>query len=194
MHKTAPMTDSGRGWLSPIAATAALLVGVYLAGTGAVYFRPEGSDVAFWWPAAGLSVALVATMPRRWAPWLAVAVGLVSAAANLTGGQDVGLSAAYGVGNAVEALVVGLALKDASGRLVRLTQLSHFVRLLVAALTGAVLLGLIAASAAAVLEQAEFLATFRNLLASHTAAVMVIVPVFISRGHRSAPAASFFEC
>ena len=182
------MSHTVRGWLTPAAATAAVLLGIYLAGTGAVYFRPEGSSVAFWWPAAGLSVALVATMPRSWAPGLAVAVAVVSAAANVTGGQTLEISLAYGVANAVEAIIAGLALKDSSGRLVRLTQLSDFVRLLVAALAGAVALGLIAATAATVLGQAEFLPTLRNLIASHTAATMVIVPVAMAWRHRTGPA------
>ena len=184
MHETALMSDTVRRWTTPAAAVATL-VGVYLAGTGAVYLRPEGSSVAFWWPAAGLSVALVATMPRAWAPRLAAAIAVVSAAANLTGGQTMELSLAYGAGNALEALVAGLALKDRSGRLVRLTQLSHFVRLLVAALSGALVLGLVAATAATALGDAPFLATLRNLVASHTAATMVIVPVAMAWQHRS---------
>ena len=188
MDKTAPMSDSGRGWVTPAAAAAAVLVGVYLAGTGAVYFRPEGSSVAFWWPAAGLSVSLVASLPRSWAPGLAVAVAVVAGAANLTGGQTPELSLAYGVANAVEALVVGLALKDRSGRLLRLTQLADFVRLLLAALAGALLVGLIAATAAATLGEAVFLPTLRNLVASHTAAIMVIVPVVMTWRHRSGSA------
>ena len=182
------MSHTGRGWFTPAAAAAAVLLGIYLAGTGAVYFRPEGSSVAFWWPAAGLAVALVATMPRSWTPGLAVAIAVVSAAANLTGGQTVELSLAYGLANAVEATIAGLALKDASGHLVRLTQLSDFVRLLVAALAGALALGLIAASAAALLGEGEFVPTLRNLVASHTAATMVIVPVVMAWRHRSGPA------
>ena len=179
------MTESGRGWLSPTAVAAVVLAGVYLAGAGAAYFRPDGSTVAFWWPAAGLSVALVATMPRSWAPALAAAVAVVSAAANLTGGQPLGLSAAYGVGNALEALVAGLALKDRSGHLVRLTQLSHFVRLLVAALAGALVVGLVAGVAATVLADGDLVPTVRNVVASHTAAIMVIVPVVMSWHHRA---------
>ena len=64
MHKTVPMSDNGRRWAGP-AAVAVALLGVYVAGTSAVLFRPEGSDVSFWWPAAGISVALVALVPRR---------------------------------------------------------------------------------------------------------------------------------
>ena len=182
------MSPSGRSWVAPAAAAAATLVGVFLAGAGAAYFRPEGSSVAFWWPAAGMSVALVASLPRSWAPGLAVAVALVSGAANLAGGQTLELSAAYGVANALEALVAGLMLKDRSGRLLGLTQLSHFVRLLGSALTGAVLVGLIAATAATSLGEGDFLETLRNLVASHTAAVMVIVPVVMAWPHRSATA------
>ena len=53
------MSYSGRGlqgW--PLAV--ALLAAVYAAGVGAVLFRPDGSTIAIWWPAAGIAVALVA--------------------------------------------------------------------------------------------------------------------------------------
>ncbi len=62
------MNDSGRSWVPSAAAAAAVQAGVFLAGAGAAYLRPEGSSVAFWWPAAGLAVALVASLPRSWAP------------------------------------------------------------------------------------------------------------------------------
>jgi len=172
------MSAPGRGWVAALA-----LLGVYLTGAGAASFRPEGSTVAFWWPAAGISVALVASMPRAWAPGLAGAIVVVSAAANLTGGQTLLLSLAFGVANAAEALVAGLALKDRAGHLVRLTQLVDFVRLLVAALAGALVLGLLAATAVATLGVAEFLPTLRNLVTSHTAAIMVIVPVVMAWPH-----------
>ena len=136
------MSRHGQGLVDPgWPLAAAVLLGVYLAGTGAVYFRPEGSSVAFWWPAAGLSVALVACMPRSWCarPGRRPSPSCPRAA-NLTGGQTLEISLAYGVANAVEAIIAGLALKDASGHLVRLTQLSDFVRLLVAALAGALAL------------------------------------------------------
>ncbi|WP_432479704.1 ATP-binding protein [Nocardioides sp. GXQ0305] len=179
------MSHAGRGWAPPAVAAAAYLTGVFLAGVGAAYYRPEGSSVAFWWPAAGLAVAMVASLPRAWAPGLAVAVAVVSGAANLAGGQTPELSAAYGVANALEALVAGLALKDRSGRMVRLTQLSHFLRLLAAALAGALVVGVLAGAAAAVLEDGAFLPTMRNVVASHTAATMVIVSVVMSWDHRS---------
>ena len=187
MHKTAPMSHTARGWVTPAAAAAALAV-VFLAGVGAAYYRPEGSSVAFWWPAAGVSVALVAALPRSWAPGLAVAVAVVSAASNLVGGQTVELALAFGVGNAGEALVAGLILKDRSGQLVRLTELAHFVRLLVAAVAGALVLAVLAAGAAALLGEGDFLVTLRNLVASHVAATMVIVPVAMAWRHRTGEA------
>ncbi|HEU4812156.1 MAG TPA: hypothetical protein VFT00_08435, partial [Nocardioides sp.] len=64
------MTSStGRilGW--PVAL--GLLAAVYLSGLGAVLFAPAGDPVATWWPAAGISVALMVLAPRHWWPWLA---------------------------------------------------------------------------------------------------------------------------
>ena len=39
------MSHTGRGWFTPAAAAAAVLLGVYLAGTGAVApYRPQSAD------------------------------------------------------------------------------------------------------------------------------------------------------
>ena len=47
---------SGSRWRAPLAIAAGSL-GVYLLGIWAVWFTPQSGSVAFWWPAAGVSVA-----------------------------------------------------------------------------------------------------------------------------------------
>jgi len=68
-------------------------------------------------------------------------------------------------------------LKGATGRLVRLIDLKDFTRLVRAAVAGATVLSLIATSTVALTGEGPLRGTFRNLLTSHAAAVLVIVPV-----------------
>ncbi|MGZ5404638.1 MAG: hypothetical protein ACXWDL_08325, partial [Nocardioides sp.] len=107
--------SSGPRWRAPVA-TAAALAGVYLLGIWAVWFTPQSGSVAFWWPAAGVSVSLVALTPRSWWPMLALGIALASFAANLTGGRTPVMAGAFGVANAAEAVIAGLMLKGATGR------------------------------------------------------------------------------
>ena len=187
MHKTVPMSDNGRRWAGP-AAVAVALLGVYVAGTSAVLFRPEGSDVSFWWPAAGISVALVALVPRRQVLPVVLGIFAVSLAANLSGGQTADLSIAYSIANAAEALVAGMLLKGPDGRLVTLSHLSDFVRLVVAAVAGALVVGVVGALAAYALDDGSLPTTLRNIFTSHMAATMVIVPVAMTWRQRTAEA------
>ncbi|WP_167305818.1 ATP-binding protein [Nocardioides euryhalodurans] len=181
------MSENGRRWAGP-AAVAVALLGVYVAGTSAVLFRPEGSDVAFWWPAAGISVALVALVPRRHVLPVVLGIFAVSLAANLSGGQTADLSLAYSIANAAEALVAGMLLKGPDGRLVTLGHLSDFVRLVVAAVVGALVVGVLGALAAYALDDGSLPTTLRNIFTSHMAATMVIVPVAMTWRQRTSEA------
>jgi PAS domain S-box-containing protein len=180
------MTVGGR-LRAPLAVAVGLL-GVYLLGVWAVWFTPQSGSVAFWWPAAGLSVAMVALAPRPWAPRLAAGIALVSCLANLAGDRPVEVAVAFGLANAAEALLAGTILKDRDGRLLELSELRHFVRLVGAAAAGALLLAIVAATTIAVTDAGSFWNTARNLFYSHPAAVLVIVPVAMTWRLRSAVA------
>ncbi len=169
------MTVAGR-LRAPLAIAVGLL-GVYLLGVWAVWFTPQSGSVAFWWPAAGVSVAMVGLAPRRWTPGIAGAIAVVSFAANLSGGREVAVAAGFGIANAAEAVIAGLLLKARDGRLVQLGELRDFVRLVVAAVAGASVLALLAGTTIVLAEDGPFLGTLRNLFTSHAAAVLVIVPV-----------------
>ncbi|MGZ5418572.1 MAG: sensor histidine kinase, partial [Nocardioides sp.] len=178
------MTAPGRA--SKVAA-AATLVAIYLAGTGAVSFASDEGAVASWWPAAGLSVALMAMAPRAWWPLLTVGVAVASGAANLTGGRDVPVSVLFGVANAGEAVVAGLILKNRSGRTPTLTSLDDFRRLAVASLAGGLVVATGAALTVAAFGDGSLLGSWGSVFAAHAAATLVIVPVALAGVAGGAP-------
>jgi PAS domain S-box-containing protein len=170
---------------APVAVAIGLLA-VYLLGTWAVWFTPQSGSVAFWWPAAGAAVTLVALAPRPWWPWLGLGVAAASMAANLSGGRSWEVAAAFGVANAAEAVLAGLLLKGADGRLIDLSELRNFLRLVLAALTGAALIAVLAGLTVVVADGGSFPATIRSVFSSHAAATLVIVPVAMTWRLRSA--------
>ncbi|WP_243060977.1 ATP-binding protein [Nocardioides sp. SR21] len=170
------MSYSGRGlqgW--PLAVV--LIAAAYAAGVGAVLFRPEASQIATWWPAAGIAVALVALAPRRLHWLLGVAVLIVTAAANMTAGQDIDLSLWFGVANAAEALIAGSILVRRTGRMPRLDSLREFGRLVGAAALGAGAAATIAGVGVLVLTTGAWEQTWRTFFSSHLTAIVAIVPM-----------------
>src|SRR5436190_5591121 len=89
-----------------LAWAALMLALVYVAGVGAVLFRPPDTMVAAWWPAAGVAVALLVLSPPRALGVLAAGIVLTSGLANLTGGRPLDVSLLFGLANAAEAVVV----------------------------------------------------------------------------------------
>lgn len=175
------MSRSGTAQLAwPMAV--AMLGAEYVAGVGAVVFAPPGDSVASWWPAAGIAVALIALAPRRWWWRLAVGIAVVSALANVTGGRPLDLSACFGVANAAEAIVAGALLRRGRDHIPDLTSLDHFVKLVQAAVLGAATIATIASFGAAVLDNGDFLESWRSVFCSHAASVIVIVPVAMTWG------------
>ena len=78
--------------------------------TTSVGLAPAGSRVAAWWPAAGLSVALV-LWARSWWRWVVVALlTLVSLAANVLGGRPLPVASGFALANSAEAVTVALLL------------------------------------------------------------------------------------
>jgi len=174
------MAISGHGRI-PWPVAAALLGGVFVAGVASVALAPDGSPAASWWPAAGLAVILLGLTPRSW--WWSLVPGIVvaSVAANVVGGRPFGLSCCYAVANAAEAVVVAALLRRGGRRtLPELSSVDEFVRLLAAAVVGGITIASIAAAAADLLGDGTFALTWRAVFASHTASVLVILPLVMS--------------
>jgi signal transduction histidine kinase len=133
--------------------------------------------IAIWWPAAAMAVvALLASRGRR--VLVALALVALGVAVNLAADRGVPLSAAYGVANVVEAVVVVWMLER--GRpWVRMVTLPETGWFLVSAGVGAAVMAVLGGSAAAVLGGADLLVAMMSLFTSHASAIFALVPVFL---------------
>jgi diguanylate cyclase (GGDEF)-like protein/PAS domain S-box-containing protein len=160
------------GLLFGVGLFAAAVAGLSLV---AVVWAPERLDTAVWWPAAGLSVAIVA---RYWSH-RRLLIGVVIVASgfgNALGGRGVGLSCCFAVSNGLEAAVAGWMLTRRSGR-PELRSLEDVWRLVAAAAAGAAVIASGAAAAVVVFGDGGFVSVWRLVAASHGAAVLVIAPL-----------------
>ncbi len=151
-----------------LAAGAVSIVSIYL-------LTPVDAEIAFWWPAAGVSVvAVLVSRSNRTAVVASIAV--VTALGNVIGGRELLVAALFGIANAVEAWLVAWVVTR--GNLVaRLDSLRDVSRLAVASVVGASAFGVLAGAMAWLLLERDFLPTALGLLASHASAVLVITPV-----------------
>ena len=159
----------------------AAYLAILLASTSAVGLAPSGSQVASWWPAAGLATALLVFSPvRRWAVLVAGLV-VVTGLANLLGGRSVAVSSIFGVGNALEALVAAWALGAHRDRPVLRTG-SDIVRLVLAALAGATVIAVIAGLTVWAMLDGSLLDTAQHVLATHVTSQLLFLPLVLSLG------------
>jgi len=155
------------------------LLAVLLASTSAVGLAPSGSQVASWWPAAGLATAVIIFSPvRRWAALVAALI-VVTGLANVLGGRSGEVSALFGLGNALEAVVAAWALGAHRGRPVLRTGVD-ILRLVLAAFAGAAVIAVVAGVTVAALLDGALLATARHVLATHLTSQLLILPLALS--------------
>lgn len=162
----------------------ALLAAVYVASAVAVTFAPEHGAVAAWWPAAGLSIALVTLMPRRRWPLVVTAILVACALANLSGGRDLDVAVVFGVGDAAEALLAGALLRRGDRPPV-LASFEDLGRIIVAALVGAVAIAAVAPLVAGSIEVGGVWSIARTVYTSHVTSALVILPAALASRHRS---------
>lgn len=156
-----------------------LLACVLVASVTAIHLAPSGSNVATWWPAAGIAAALlIGTRRDRWPLVLALLVA-VTWAANRLSGRELGVSVAFAFANATEALVVSLVL-GAHRRRPVLRAARDLARLCLAALAGAAVIGLIAGVTVASLLDGGLWITARNVMSAHLASLLLILPLALS--------------
>ncbi|KQW52461.1 hypothetical protein ASC77_24045 [Nocardioides sp. Root1257] len=169
----------GRGRLN--LPTAVLVLGVVFgAGVLAIASAPDGSPAAIWWPAAGISVALLALTPRRWWWWLVPGIVVATCAANLVEGRDLDLALWLAVANASEAVVAAAFLCGRDRELPELASLEVFLRLLVAAVLGGVTMAAIAGIGLSLILGDPYLQSLRSLSLSHAASTLVVLPIVMA--------------
>ncbi len=158
------------------------LVGVFALGVGAVRLSPEGSEVAVWWPAAGLAVAMLLLVDRRLQWLFAVGIVVASGLAGYTAGRTPVTVLGFGLANGVEAyLVAWLLTRDRPGR-PSLRTMDDLWRLLWATALGSVV-GAVGIGATVVYGlDGSFTGAAVAVVASHAAAILVVVPLAMTVG------------
>ncbi len=158
------------------AVTVAGLAVVFVLSITSIRFAPQGTEVAAWWPAAGVGTALLVL--NRFSRWPLVLLGLVviSTSGNAVAGRDLDVALTFGLTNATENLVIAVIL-GAALRRPWLRTAEDFRRLLLAAVVGATVAGVLAGTAVWLLLDGAFLTTLRAVLASHAASELLILPV-----------------
>lgn len=174
---TAPAAVRGLLARAPVPAALLALLGVYLLGVGSVLFAPEGSTVAVWWPAAGLSVAILLLAPRRRRWLLALGVVVASGLANLTAGRPWEASLGFGLSNAAEACVVTWWVTRGRAGHAALRTMEDLWRLVVSTLLGNLVVGLGIGLTVHYALDGSFVDAAPAVMASHAAAILIFAPL-----------------
>ncbi|MGP7961192.1 ATP-binding protein [Sanguibacter sp. A247] len=162
-----------------IIVTHVALVAVALAlGSGVGSVAPGSDVISVWWPAVAVCVLAVLVVPRRWFWLAALSAGIGAVGANLLLGRVPLVAVGYGLANAAEAFVIAQILVAGRAR-ARLATLRDVGRLLFAASAGALVASLIVGTTAAI-AGSQFVEIVFPVIASHMAAVLVIVPLGIT--------------
>jgi len=167
---------------------------LFVLGDVAVRMSSPSSHVAAWWPAAGVSVAVLV---RRWqARWsFALAIVIFSGLGNLAGGRPWYISLGFSLSNAAEALVAAACLWQLSPRTPSLRRLGDVARLGAATALGAATIAGGVALTLWVSGETVAASTLR-VIPSHAASVLLIAPLALSstrvtRRHPAEVAASW---
>ena len=161
------------GWRKVLVGTLVLLT--LAAGLIGIELSKATDTTAAWWPAAGVGVVTLFVAPRAWWPRLLVLLFLANLLANAFGGRPLDASAALGVADVVEVVIVCWAMRAAIGR--HLEGISDLPWLIGVSALGAAAAGLGVAATSYLLLGGEFARTWLTTMSSHWASVMVIAPL-----------------
>lgn len=153
------------------------LTAIFLLSIGSVRFAPASSEVAAWWPAAGVAVLLAAKCSGRVRVWVTVGIFVVSVVGNFVAGRMLDVSVGFAFANTAEAFVGARLLRGRDGRLFGFDSVSGLVRVLVVALTCGLVAALLAGFTVIFFTAGDFFATVSSVLPSHGAAILLITPL-----------------
>jgi PAS domain S-box-containing protein len=172
------------------AAVVALLLLEVPLGAAAVHYAPPGTEVAAYWPNAGIALLALFLARRRWRPAVLAGIFVLSTLGNLLGGRPLDLALVFGVTNVVEAALILWLLTRHGAERPPLESLEDFGRLVLATLAGATVAGLIGGLGMVAFADGSLLVTWRTMLSSHGAAILLIAPLGMRlprARHRAAP-------
>lgn len=149
------------------------LIAVFGLGLVGLTLRVSDLPIAFWWPAAGVSLAFALRRTGR-SRWAAIALILVATtASNAVGGRPWYLAILFGLCNTLE-IITAIALLGRRRDGFRLDSLASAVRFVYAVLVGSAVAALAIAAVATTLAGADFVITATIALASHSSAAILI--------------------
>ena len=153
---------------------------IYLLGHLAVVLAP-GHQIAAWWPAAGVAVAVVARYRRdRW--WFLAALATASMIANVTGGRPWPVAIGFAVSNTLEAALAAAVI--AGRRDAVLDSLGDVVRFVAGVVVGVTAIGVGAALTVYAFSAGDPIAVLLAVVPSHATAMFLIAPFVLSRPSR----------
>ena len=171
-------------WSLPIVTGLAVLGLGWLAAT----HRLEGSNVAIWWPAAGVAVAAYAVAWRRGERVaVPVAVGLGVLGAELLAGYPLLVSLGFALANLANPLLTVPLLSRRTATL-RLRDTLDYACFCGAAFVGALVTAAVASITVLVVGDGDPWGVLGAVVPSHLSAVLCIAPVALLVPGRSAPA------
>lgn len=181
MTTASPALLSQRVHLGATHFRAALVCGLLglevLVGQMSVFYSQPGTQVATFWPNAGISVVALSVALPRWRPTVLIGILAVTVVANHLGGRPLDISLGYGLANATGAATAIWILTRGGRSRPELRNLEDFYRLIAGALLAAGASSTLGALTVSWLTQGDALTTWRTLLASHAAAILLIAPL-----------------
>lgn len=155
------------------------MLAIFVLCVGAIRATPAATQIATWWPAAGVSVAvLMLTRPVRWQV-LVPALAVVTALGNLAGGRPIVVATLFGAANATEAVVIAALLTGGGRSPARLTALADVRRLVLAIAAGAGVFGILAGAVVWIVDGGSFWGALRSGSVSHAASDLVVIALIM---------------
>ena len=151
----------------------------------AVLTHPPALATAAWWPAAGIALGLGIRFPRKYLWMFALAVFVINLPVALYAGRPGPLAVAISIGAAIELVVGTLIMRGRNDQLPTLAYPRDVGRLLVAAITAAVVYDLLSAGAAFALG--DWPDAWTRLITGapkHAAGMLLLTPLFMQHPHR----------
>jgi PAS domain S-box-containing protein len=155
-----------------------------LFGLTSVDTAPSTTHIGAMWPVGFASGALLLSV-RPLAPYVTAAIGVLGALSFALGGYPVDVSCGYGVGVALEALVVQQVVTVGWTRRLSLRNNSDFARLVIGCCTGALLGSLVFTAVSAVTSFGTPWKVGLAALVTHTAVQLVVVGLFREPTHHT---------
>jgi len=174
-------TGSSGSWVGDLWLAAAVGCGYFLAARLSLGLLLEPDGVAVFWPAAGISSGiLIALGPRVRVP-ISAAVVAATIIANLLGDRSIFAASAFGLCNAVEALLTAAIVQHYFKSDFALDRLQQVLGLLMAAVVGTVISGIGGAVAYRLFHSSDtpMFTTWWHWFASDAIGIIAVAPLVI---------------